>query len=66
LKPEFIFIKSGGNMKITYNKTFAVLAVLAALPLAMHSAYAEDAATRVAPEVGAHHAGKSPVGEVMM
>ncbi|MHB9100396.1 MAG: cytochrome D1 domain-containing protein [Sulfuricella sp.] len=53
-------------MRITYKKTFAALAVLAALPFATHGAYAEDAAPRVAPEVGAHHAGKSPVGEVMM
>ena len=53
-------------MRITYKKTFAALAVLAAFPLAIHSAYAEDTTPRVAPEVGAHHAGKSPVGDVIM
>lgn len=53
-------------MRTGYRKKIAALAVLAALPLAMLSAYAEEATPRVAPEVGAHHAGKSPVGEAMM
>jgi nitrite reductase (NO-forming)/hydroxylamine reductase len=34
--------------------------------MAAPSALAEDTPARVAPEVGAHHAGKSPVGEVLM
>src|SRR4030065_1644631 len=52
-------------MRSYYKKTITAFAVLAALPLAIHSAYAADA-PRIAPEVGAHHAGKSPVGEILM
>ena len=52
-------------MKSYYRKTLAAMSILAAIPLVMHAAYAAEA-PRVAPEVGAHHAGKSPVGEILM
>ncbi len=49
-------------MRTSFQRTLTALAVVAALPFA---AYAAEA-VRVAPEAGAHHAGASPVGEVVM
>lgn len=50
-------------MKFRFRNSLMLLAVLAAMPF---SAQVAQAAERVAPEVAAHHAGKSPVGEVLM
>ncbi|MBI3222136.1 MAG: c-type cytochrome [Nitrosomonadales bacterium] len=53
-------------MKNLVKNAYAVLALLAAFPLAMHCAQADEDPPRVAPEVGAHHAGSSPVGDVAL
>jgi nitrite reductase (NO-forming)/hydroxylamine reductase len=50
-------------MNIRFRKSLTLLAVLAAMPF---SAQVALAAERVAPEVAAHHAGSSPVGEILM
>lgn len=53
-------------MKNNYQKTLASLALLASLPLVAYNVYSADLPARVAAEEGAHHAGTSPVGEVVM
>jgi nitrite reductase (NO-forming)/hydroxylamine reductase len=59
-------IFEGGDMKRNHVKKLAKLAVLAALPLAIHSAYADDAAPHGDQAAAAYQAAGSPMGDMPM